>query len=194
LRHDPIYARSCTRTEGTFSARIDADSFLITPYGYDRMYLEPRDLVLIGGGHRENGKLPSRSVLLHEHIYAANPDTEAVIIAHPPTLMAFNVSERRLDSRIIPEAYILLRDLKTVPFDAPIHDHDSVARLLSGDNPILLIQNNGVIVTGNSLLQAFDRLEVAEFSAEAIFDAISLGTVNTISDERIDALKEAFGL
>lgn len=194
-----IIRRTCrqhlfTSTEGTFSARIDADSFLITPYGYDRMYLEPRDLVLIAGGRRENGKLPSRSVLLHEHIYTANPNTEAVIIAHPPTLMAFNVSERRFDSRIIPEAYILLRDLKTVPFDAPIHKHDSVARLLSGDNPILLIQNNGVIVTGNSLLQAFDRLEVAEFSAEAIFDAISLGTVNTISDERIEALKVAFGL
>ncbi len=194
-----IIRRTCrqhlfTSTEGTFSARINETTFLITPYGYDRMYLEPRDLVLVSSGCREAGKLPSRSALLHQHVYASNDSIEAIIIAHPPTLMAFNVSETHFDSRIIPEAYILLRDLKTVAFDAPIHEQEHIAQLLSANNPILLIQNNGVIVTGDSLLQAFDRLEVAEFSAEAIFDAMTLGKVNAIPDHHIESLIEAFGL
>ncbi len=194
-----IIRRTCrqhlfTSTEGTFSARVNGDSFLITPYGYDRMYLEPRDLVLVSQGMRESGKLPSRSVQLHEHVYSTNPGIEAIIIAHPPTLMAFNVAQHPFDSRIIPEAYILLRDLKTVRFDAPIHDYDTITRLLAEHHPVIMIQNNGVIVTGDSLLQAFDRLEVAEFSAEAVYDAMTLGTVHSIPDAAIDDLKTAFGL
>ena len=56
-------------TEGVVSARLDADSFLITPTGCDRGSVEIEDLVLIREGRRESGKLPSRSVRLHHAIY-----------------------------------------------------------------------------------------------------------------------------
>ena len=36
-------------TEGSFSARLEANSFLITPYQADRFAIEAEDLVLVRG-------------------------------------------------------------------------------------------------------------------------------------------------
>ena len=52
--------RLLTSTEGSFSARLDGTSFLITPYGIDRQAVDLPDLVLIRDGQREAGKQPSR--------------------------------------------------------------------------------------------------------------------------------------
>lgn len=183
-----------TSTEGTFAVRLGEDSFLITPYGYDRKYLVPEDLVLIDGGRREAGKLPSRSVLLHREIFKANPKMNAVLIAHPPNLMAFNVTGTQLDTRVIPEAYILLRDIAEVSVRDAIVDFSRVAETLSESCPIAMIRNNGIIVTGETLLKAFDRLEVAEFSAKAVLGAHELGTVKSIGEAEVADLKKAFKL
>ena len=51
-----------------------------------------------------------------------------------------------------------------------------------------------MIVTGSSLLQAFDRLEVMELTANSILESQSLGSIVHISDEEIEALKTAFKL
>ncbi len=48
-------------TEGSFSARVDAASFLITPTQRDRELLDVSDLVLVNGDRRESGKLASRA-------------------------------------------------------------------------------------------------------------------------------------
>ena len=58
-----------TSTQGTFSVRLGKDSFLITPYGVDRKYIEPEDIVRIDFNWREAGKNPSRSAHLHKLIY-----------------------------------------------------------------------------------------------------------------------------
>ncbi|MBN2625589.1 MAG: class II aldolase/adducin family protein [Spirochaetales bacterium] len=192
--HRSYDQRLFTSTEGTFAVRVGEDEFLITPYGFDRKYMEPRDIVLVKEGKREAGKLPSRSVLLHRAIFRRRPEINAIIIAHSANLMAFNVSETLLDSRIIPEAYILMRDLQTLPFEAPVNDHELVVERLTEANPLLMIQNNGFIVTADSLLKAFDRLEVADYTAEAVLGAYQLGKVRVMEDELIDDLKVAFKL
>jgi L-fuculose-phosphate aldolase len=51
-----------------------------------------------------------------------------------------------------------------------------------------------VLTTGESLTQAFDRLEVAEFSANALIAAAKLGPVARIDAGSLDALSEKFGL
>ncbi len=183
-----------TSTEGTFAVRLDGDSFLITPYGYDRKYLVPQDIVLISRGMREIGKTPSRSVLLHQEIFRKQPGINAILIAHPPNLMAFNITETLLNSRIIPEAYILMRDLDTVPYPTSIEDPEQIAEKLTPSHPLLMIQNNGFIVTSDSLLSAYDRLEVSEYTAKAVLGAMQLGNVRIMEEEHIEDLKKAFHL
>jgi L-fuculose-phosphate aldolase len=64
LIHRAYKQKLFTSTQGTFSQRLDGDSFLITPYALDRKYLEAEDIVRIDGSWKEAGKTPSRSVLL----------------------------------------------------------------------------------------------------------------------------------
>ncbi len=183
-----------TSTQGTFSTRLNEQSFLITPYMVDRKYLEIEEIVRIDNGLREAGKVPSRSVLLHKYIYEMHPHVNAVIIAHPPNIMAFAVTEERFDSRTIPESYIMLRNIQKLPFGSSFMQPASVAELFTKENPIVMIENDCVIVTGSTLLNAFDRLEVAEYSAKAIIASKNIGPIAIIDDAKISEIEEAFKL
>jgi len=181
-----------TSTEGTFSARLDGSGFLITPYGVDRKNLEIEDIVLVENGRREAGKLPSRSVVMHQKIYEKQPDINAIILAFPPNLMAFAVSATPFYTHTIPESYILLRDIPLLPFGPQYLDVEELATTLSTEKPMLLIENDCLISTGSDLLHAFDRLEVAEFSAKAIISARVLGEIVPINDSQTEELKWIF--
>ncbi len=181
-------------TQGTFSQRLGDDVFLITPYGKDRKYLQPEDLVRIEAGKTERGKIPSKSVFLHAAIYRRQPHVDAVIIAHPPHIMAFAVTDVEFDSRTIPESYILLRNVPKLPFDAVYRDPEATAARFTPDTPIALVRNNCVIVTGQGLLNAFDRLEVAEYSAKSVLAARALGEIVLIDPSSVRELELAFGL
>ncbi len=52
----------------------------------------------------------------------------------------------------------------------------------------------GAIATGGSLIQAFDRLEVAEHGARGLVACRTLGEVVPIDDAQIEAITAAFGL
>lgn len=186
--------RLFTSTQGTFSQRVDHQSFVITPYGLDRKYLEPEDLVRIEDGCKEIGKNPSRSALLHQYIYDIHPHIESIIIAHPPNIMAFAVTDNVFDSRIIPESYILLRSMPKLPYGATFLTLKATAGIFTKEVPIAIAENDCVIATGNSLLNAFDRLEVAEYSAKAIISAKCLGDIVPIDSNKIKEIDIAFKL
>ncbi len=183
-----------TSTQGTFSQRLDSRSFCITPYALDRKYLNPEDLVRIDDDRREAGKIPSRSAILHNRIYEKNPHVNAIIIAHPPNVMAFAVTDVELDSRTIPESYILMRNIPKLPYGVSFMQPGMTADELSKKTPILMVENDCLIVTGSSLLNAFDRLEVAEYSAKAIIASRIIGNIVTINDQQIKDLEVAFKL
>lgn len=181
-------------TQGTFSQRLDENSFIITPYGVDRKYIEPADLVRIENNWKECGKNPSRSVMLHKYIYEKHPDINSVIIAHPPNIMAFAVTDAKFETKTIPESYIALRNISKLPFGSSFMQPKMVANSITKDTPILLIENDCIIVTGDSLLNAFDRLEVAEYSAKAIISSKGLGDIVSINDEQVAEIEEAFNM
>jgi L-fuculose-phosphate aldolase len=183
-----------TSTQGTYSARLSDGGFVITPYGKDRMYLDVYDLVLVRDGRKEGGKQASRSTHLHEEIYRQHPDIKSILVAQPPNLMAFAVTDVPFDARTIPESYIVLRDMRKVPYGTSILDPAETARQLSPQRPALICENECVIVTGTSLLSAFDRLEVAEFSARSIIGSARLGPIVHIGGPDIEDLRAAFDL
>jgi L-fuculose-phosphate aldolase len=194
LVHRAYRQRLMTSTEGTVSARVDGHSFLISPYGVDRSYMDESDFVLVRDGAREPGTLPSRAVMLHQEIYAANPGINAVASAQSPAVTAFSVTGTPLDSAIIPESYIVLRGVPLVEYGRQFSDETGLAREISPRTPVVLLQNDAVLTTGATLTQAFDRLEVAEFSARAILNAMKLGAIARIDESALDAIEEKFGL
>lgn len=181
-------------TEGSFSARLDDDAFLITPTQQDREFLDVNDFVLIDGDSREAGKLASRAAKAHQAIYRAHPHVEAIVFAHPVNATAFSVTDSVFDVRTIPESYVFLRDVKRVPYGTQYRADGEIAKFVDERTPAAILENDGAIVTGRSILDAFDRLEVLESTAEAVINAQSIGQVQSMSDGVIDELCREFNL
>lgn len=181
-----------TSTGGTVSARITSDAFLITPYGYDRHSIKPEDLALIQRGGVERGKIPSRALRLHQQIYADHPEIGCIMTAQPPHATTYAISQLTFDTHTIPESYIVLRDMPIAPYGWAYHEPERVSGLISKDTPVVLLQNDAVLATGGTLLQTFDRMEVAEFSAQALINTLSIGQLVPIGEADIADLKAKF--
>lgn len=184
-------------TEGSFSARIDSDSFLITPSQRDRETLDIDDLVVVRGNACEPGlcekdRRPSRAVHSHRAIYERHPNIQAIVFAHPVNATAFSVTDSKFDARTIPESYIFLRDVRRIPYGMQYVNDGRIAEFVSPESPAAILDNDGVLATGTSVLDAFDRLEVLESTAEAVINARALGVVAVMPDKVIDELREAF--
>ena len=181
-------------TEGSFSARLDDDSFLITPTQKDREKLVPDDLVLVTDGQRESGKKASRAVWAHQVIYQKNPSVNAIVFAHPVNATAFSVTDAKFDTRTIPESYVFLRDVAQVPYGVQYQGGGEIANYISASSPTAILENDGVLVTGSSILHAFDLLEVLESTAESVINAKSIGQISVMPDSVIDELCSEFNL
>jgi L-fuculose-phosphate aldolase len=179
-------------TAGSFSARLDRDAFLITPYLRDRQAIELADFVRVDAGRREAGKTPSRSARMHRAIYQRHPEIATVVTAYPVHATAFSVTQTELNTRTIPESYLFLKDVPRLPFELPFGNGADLAERVSLKQPIALLDNDGVLVCGTSVLDAFDRLEVLETTAEALIQSRPLGPLVPMPDAVIDELRAAF--
>lgn len=193
-----IIRRACDQglmisTYGTVSVRWKGDDFLITPRDVARWDILPSDIVQIKNGMAEAGKTPSRSVALHQRIYQLNPHINSIICTQPVNLMAHAVSGTRFDVRTIPESWIFLQDVPSVEFGDLYDDVDRIAGMFKS-NRVLLVENDSVFVTGDKLLNTFDYLEVAEFSANSLVMASGIGPLQPIGDKEIEDLRVAFNV
>ena len=184
--------RLFTSTQGSFSARVQGDCFVVTSVDIDRANVQPSDLVLIDSGRREKGKEPSQAVRLHMSIYEKHPQAQAIVLATPPHATAFSITSRKLNTRTIPESYIFLRDIHELPYAWGYGDGREIAGMISPERPIALIENSGALILGKSILDAFDRLEVLESTADALINALTWGEVRPMNETVIDELNTAF--
>jgi len=200
LRSDmvSIIRRACDQglmisTYGTVSVRWRGDDFLITPRDVARWDISPSDIVQIRNGMAEAGKIPSRSVALHQRIFQLNPHINSIISTQPVNLMAHAVSGTKFDVRTIPESWIFLQDVPSIPFGTLYSEVDEAARMFN-DSRVILVENDCVFVTGDKLLNTFDYLEVAEFSANSLVMASSIGPLQPMGDKEIDELRVVFNV
>jgi L-fuculose-phosphate aldolase len=70
---------------------------------------------------------------------------------------------------------------------------DSVAKMFN-KNRVIMVENDSVFITGDKLLNTFDYLEVAEFSANSLVMAVTIGPLQPIGDEEIEELRVAFNV
>ena len=177
---------------GSFSCRVDEQSFLVTPRDRDRLAITPNDLVLVRGGHWSCHDQPSRAVNLHAALYRQHPDVGAVINAFPVCATAFSVCHKTLDTRTIPESYVFLRETNHISYQDVYLAADDVASRLTLQRPAAILFNNGVMTLGRTLLAAFDHLEVLECTAESLLGANRLGGYRPMDEATITGLRHAF--
>lgn len=192
-----IVRRACSQglmcsSYGTASVRWRGNDFLITPSSMQRWDLEPQDIVQVKDGMVEAGKMASRSVALHYEIYRRNPKVNSIILTQSPSLMGFCTTGAKFDVRTIPESWIFLQDIPTFPFGSQYNEHLTELADEFKQRPFVMLENDSVVVTGDQLINTFDRLEVADFSARSLILAAPLGKLNPITDEEIEELRVAF--
>lgn len=173
---------------GSISTRVNEQEFLITPDAISKWDLTLKDIVQISHGKKGPGKHPDPSVHLHHAIYEQHPDINAIIITQPTYLTSFAITGAKFNVRTIPETWIYLQDVQTGDFGCQFDKENGLSSMISPDSPVIILRNECTIVTGNKLLQAFDYLEVAEFSAKSLILSASLGEMIPISDNEIEEL------
>ncbi|MDR1009776.1 MAG: class II aldolase/adducin family protein [Opitutaceae bacterium] len=193
--HRSYEQRLLTSTVGAFSARLAGGEFLITPRRRDRLELAPSGMVRATKDACEAGKRPSRTALLHALIYQQNPGVGAIINAQPAHASAFCMTDAELSTRTIPESFIMLNDVPRLKHACVVADAARIAAHVSlAKRPVLLIENEGALVVGKNVLDAFDRLEVLEATSEALFLSRPLGPLVPMPAAAIDELKKVFGV
>ena len=176
---------------GTVSMRWKDNDFLITPTGVQRWDIDEGDIVQIKDGMAEAGKLPSHSAALHYEIYRRNPKVNAIVLTQCPSLMGFCTTDTKFDVRTIPESWIFLQDVPKFEFGSQYTKPSEVAEVFKS-RPCAMLANDSVVVASDSLINAFDRLEVAEFAAKSLILAKPVGDLHPITDKEVEDLRVAF--
>ncbi|WP_254062269.1 class II aldolase/adducin family protein [Acidobacterium sp. S8] len=181
-------------TSGNLSVRLDEESILATPTGCSKYLLRPSDMVIAN----LNGKLLSgtRNVTseigMHVAVYAARPDVQAVVHAHPPIATAFASCGMALDQPLCAE---LLMTLGKIPLASyATTGTDEVGASLEPyllDHDAILMANHGLVTYGQDLLDAFMKLETTEHFAQVCLAAHQLGCATPLGEEAIGKLQQA---
>jgi L-fuculose-phosphate aldolase len=171
-------------TEGNISVRLGEDRLLCTPSGLCKGLLKPHDLVVVdlqgnlidsdkgrmgfrGGSDTGNSRTPSSEIKMHLGLYKARPDIQAVVHAHPIYASAFAYAGKNLPTAQSPEGHIVLGEVALVPFATPGTDEvPNSIEPFAKDRNTFLLTNHGATVVGNSLMDAFFRMETLERLAQ----------------------------
>ena len=193
--HRAYEQRLLISTAGAFSARLGSDDFVVTPRRRDRLKVSPPGIVRVHQGACPASQSPSRAARLHAAIYKLHPEIGAVINAQPVHASAFCMTTASLSTHTIPESYVVLNNVPKLPFLRIVEDAEKIAAAISVSKcPVVLIANEGAVVVGKTLLEAFDRLEVLEATAEALCLAKQLGPIVPMTTAALDELRRVFNI
>jgi L-fuculose-phosphate aldolase len=182
--------------DGNITCKVGPDTIWATPTGVRKGFMKKEMLIKmkLDGEILEGKEKPSSEIRMHLRVYHEDPQVMAVVHAHPKFATLFAIANRPIDSRILPEGIVQLGVVpcaKTVipgTQDVP----DSIAPYVNDYNAVLL-GNHGVLTwSEDSMMQAYYRLETAEYFAEIILYAnLFFGdNVNKYTDEQVNQLIE----
>lgn len=185
-----------TTSGGNISARC-GDKILITPSATDKGRMTAEQIGMLDMDCNVVGKnfKPTIESQMHLEIYKRCPDVEAVVHAHPVYASAFAASKRRISTKYLAEALVVLGEVAYAPYACQgTKDLADIIASSAENADCIVMQNHGIIALGNNLLQAFDRLEVLENAAKTTLicqGALASDSIE-LSEEQIKELKNKF--
>jgi len=192
-----LYRQGLTTTSGgNLSLRAADGALLLTPSKLDKGRLRPEQVLILNpAGENLTPHLePSIEAGMHGSVYAACPRVHAIVHAHPTCATAFCASATPLNVRLTAEAYAILGEPVRAAYARM--GTPELAEIVAGacrGAACVLMENHGVLTTGGTLLEAFDRLEVLEQAARMTLITRLLGNVRELTPERLAALDRFMG-
>jgi L-fuculose-phosphate aldolase len=191
-----LYRQGLTTTSGgNISMRINDELIVITPSATDKGRMKWSDVGIMSvlGENLTPDLKPSIEHALHINIYKKNRDVSAIVHAHPVFASSFTAMKARINTSLTAEARAICGQPKIVPYAMMGTKElaDIVARY-TAEADVLLLENHGILTTGSSLLQAFDKLEVLENAAKMTIIVGLTGKKKELGRTRIQQLDKLF--
>jgi L-fuculose-phosphate aldolase len=188
-------ARFIAGTSGSISARLDANSILITPPALSKGFLHPEQVIRVGLGEARDpatGDIGLDSeLLMHLACYRQRADVYGVIHAHPPTATALTIAEVSMRTCVVPEAIITLGLVPTAAYSIPTSPESQEAiRLLIAQHDAILLAYHGSLTVGPDLWRAYLALETLEHTAIILHRTAQLGPITPLPPEQVARLLE----
>lgn len=179
--------------DGNVSVRISENEVLCTPTGISKGFMTP-DMIckvdLDGKVLQANSKYkPSSEVKMHLRVYKLRPDVKSVVHAHPPYGTSFAIAGIPLNQPIMPEAVISLGCVPIAEYGTPSTDEipDAVEKYLEYYDAVLL-ENHGALSYGDSLINAYYKMESLEFYAKLLAISMQIGGPKELSPNQVQVL------
>jgi L-fuculose-phosphate aldolase len=182
-----LYRQKLTTTSGgNISLRLMDQRIAITPSALDKGRLTTSQILVMGmdGVNHTPELKPSIESGMHLAIYQARPDVQAIVHAHPTIATAFSLAGQTINCELIAESYALLQRIALAPYalmGTPALAEQVAAQTRQAD--IVLLQNHGVVALGDTLLRAFDRLELVEAAAQMTLITRQLGDTTPLQPD-----------
>ncbi len=186
--------------DGNISVKVSPFEIWVTPTGVSKGFMNTDMMVKMNldGNILEGNAKPSSEVKMHLRVYQENPVVRGVVHAHPVHATSFAIAGVALDEPILVEAMLQLGAVPVAHYAKPgTYDvPDSIAPYCRDYNAVLL-SNHGALTWGESLMQAYYRMEVLETYASMALNVKVLGQKRCLSREQIselDLLRRQMGL
>jgi L-fuculose-phosphate aldolase len=191
-----LYRQGLTTTSGgNISLKISDGVIVITPSATDkgRMRWKEVGIMSIIGENLTPELKPSIEYEMHLSIYRKKKEISAIVHAHPLFASAYTAMKCTINTNLTAEAKAICGDPCFVPY--ALMGTKELATIASDSiikSDILLLENHGILATGSSLLQAFDKLEVLENAAKMTTIVEVTGKKKPLSKASIRELEKLF--
>jgi L-fuculose-phosphate aldolase len=191
-----LYKHGLTTTSGgNISLRLSDDLILITPTATDkgRMKWKEVGIINIFGENFTPQLKPSIETAMHLAIYKRKNDVSAIVHAHPVFASLFTAIKAKINTNLTSEAKAILGDPLLVRY--AVMGSKALAEVAAENimkSDILLLENHGILTTGSTLLQAFDKIEVLENAAKMTLMTEMTGKKRPLDKARILELEKLF--
>ena len=193
-----LYRQGLTTTSGgNISLRVAGDLLLLTPSATDKAHMRADQVAEIGldGTNHTPHLTPSIETAMHLEIYRRHRHVQAIVHAHPPMAGTFVAARQTINVKLIAESYAVLGEPVVAPY--ALSGSPALAAAVAGSlakhTCCVLMENHGVLCTGDTLLQAFDRVEVLENAARIHLQVAALGGGVELDAEQLRDLDAMMG-
>ncbi len=186
-----LYRQKLTTTSGGNISTKKGNSIFITPSGIDKGEMQIEQIAEINqeGDIIKSPYQLSTETPMHLSIYKSRPDVCAIVHAHPPYATAFASSSKKLDSNLTSEGRLILGEIAFAKYALMgTQELANIVAKSSEHSNVILMENHGIIALGRNLLEAFDRLEVIEFTAKMNYITATLNIGKPLKQEQINEI------
>ncbi len=157
------------------------DRFLLAPFGLHWSEVKASDFIVVDFGGRVlsgRGPVEPTAHYIHAPVHRLAPQARCVLHTHMPYATALTMLENpRLEMAVqsalgFHEDIAYDTDYNGLAFD--VSEGERMARVL-GTKSVLMLGNHGVLVVGDTMPRAFERLYFLERAAQAQILALSTG-------------------